>query len=106
MKLGASLFGTCMPGPVLAVTQTLAKVRMRAFAAALVALVVSLIGAGAGPAHGGSLERSACFFLSWDPAQFDMPCSYQRSLRCLERHSVSVAAHDVWRRSSSEHSSD
>jgi predicted MFS family arabinose efflux permease len=49
MKLGASLFSTCMLGPVLAVTQALAKVRMRALASALVALVVNLIGAGLGP---------------------------------------------------------
>jgi predicted MFS family arabinose efflux permease len=49
MNLGATFFGSCMMGPVLAVTQTLAKVRMRALAAALVALVVNLIGAGLGP---------------------------------------------------------
>ena len=49
MNLGASFFGASMMGPVLAVTQSLAKVRMRALAAALVALVVNLIGAGLGP---------------------------------------------------------
>jgi predicted MFS family arabinose efflux permease len=49
MNLGASFFGTCMLGPVLAVTQTLAKVRMRALAAALVSLVINLIGTGLGP---------------------------------------------------------
>ena len=38
-----------MMGPVLAVTQTLAKVRMRALAAAVVALIVNVIGAGLGP---------------------------------------------------------
>ena len=49
MNLGATFFGSCMVAPVLAVTQTLAKVRMRALATALVALVVNLIGAGLGP---------------------------------------------------------
>ena len=49
MTLGASFFGSCLLGPVMAVTQTLAKVRMRALASALVTLVVNLIGAGLGP---------------------------------------------------------
>ena len=49
MNLGAAFFGGSMMGPVLAVTQTLAKVRMRALATALVSLVVNLIGAGLGP---------------------------------------------------------
>lgn len=49
MNLGASFFGASMMGPVLAVTQALAKVRMRALAAAVVALVVNVIGAGLGP---------------------------------------------------------
>ena len=49
MNLGASFFGSCMVAPVLAVTQTLAKVRMRALASALVSLVVNVIGAGLGP---------------------------------------------------------
>jgi predicted MFS family arabinose efflux permease len=49
MNLGASFFGWGLLGPVLALTQTLAKVRMRALASALVALVVNLIGAGLGP---------------------------------------------------------
>jgi hypothetical protein len=49
MNLGASFFGWCLLGPVLALTQTLAKVRMRALASALVALVINLIGAGFGP---------------------------------------------------------
>jgi hypothetical protein len=39
MTLGASFFGSCLLGPVLAVTQTLAKVRVRALASALVTLV-------------------------------------------------------------------
>jgi len=49
MNLGATFFGSCMVAPVLAVSQTLAKVRMRALAAALVSLVVNVIGAGLGP---------------------------------------------------------
>jgi predicted MFS family arabinose efflux permease len=49
MNLGASFFSSCMAGPVLAVAQALAKVRMRALAAALVALVANLIGGGLGP---------------------------------------------------------
>lgn len=49
MNLGASFFSSCMAGPVLAVAQALAKVRMRALAAALVALVVNLTGGGLGP---------------------------------------------------------
>jgi predicted MFS family arabinose efflux permease len=49
MKLGATFFSTCLLGPVVAVTQNLAKVRMRALASALVTLVVNLVGAGIGP---------------------------------------------------------
>lgn len=49
MMLRVSFFGSCLLGPVLAVTQTLAKVRMRALASALVTLVVNLIGTGLGP---------------------------------------------------------
>ena len=49
MYLGVSFFGASMMGPVLAVTQTVAKVRMRALAVALLALVVNLIGPGLGP---------------------------------------------------------
>jgi hypothetical protein len=56
MNLGASFFGASMMGPVLAVTQTLAKVHMRALAAALVALVVNLFGAGVGPLAVGALS--------------------------------------------------
>jgi MFS family permease len=56
MNLGASFFTACMAGPVLAVAQALAKVRMRAVAAALVALVVNLIGAGMGPLLVGALS--------------------------------------------------
>ena len=49
MKLGATFFSTCLLGPVVAVTQTLAKVRIRALASAPVTLVVNLVGAGLGP---------------------------------------------------------
>jgi predicted MFS family arabinose efflux permease len=49
MALGATFFASCLLGPVMAVTQALAKVRMRALASALVTLVVNLIGAGLGP---------------------------------------------------------
>jgi predicted MFS family arabinose efflux permease len=49
MTLGISFFGSCLMGPVMAATQTLAKVRMRALASALVGLAVNLIGAGLGP---------------------------------------------------------
>jgi predicted MFS family arabinose efflux permease len=49
LNLGASFFGTGMLGPLWAVTQMLALVRMRAQAAALVALVFNLVGAGLGP---------------------------------------------------------
>jgi hypothetical protein len=63
MMLGASFFGTCLLGPVMAVTQTLAKVRMRALASALVTLVVNLIGAGLGPLTvGGSSDVLASSF--------------------------------------------
>jgi predicted MFS family arabinose efflux permease len=49
MTLGISFFGSCLVGPVVAVTQTLAKVRMRALASALVTLIVNVFGAGLGP---------------------------------------------------------
>jgi len=49
MNLVATFFSASMMGPVLAVTQTLAKVRMRARAAAVVGLIVNVIGAGLGP---------------------------------------------------------
>ena len=49
MNLGASFLGWSVLGPVLALTQTLAKIRARALASALVALVVNLIGAELGP---------------------------------------------------------
>jgi predicted MFS family arabinose efflux permease len=49
MNLGVSFFSACIGGPVLATGQALAKVRMRALAAALFALVVNFVGGGLGP---------------------------------------------------------
>ena len=77
-----------MMGPVPAVTQTLAKVRMRALATALVSLVVNLIGAGLGPLAVG--VSSDLLAPSGGRAQSGMPCSYRQSRRCLEPRSVSV----------------
>jgi len=48
MFFGIMLFGPAMLGPVMTVTQALAKVRMRALAAALVTLTYNLIGVGLG----------------------------------------------------------
>jgi predicted MFS family arabinose efflux permease len=63
LNLGASFFGTCMLGPMWAVTQMLALVRMRAQAAAFVALVFNLGGAGLGPFAVGVLsDWLAAFF--------------------------------------------
>ncbi len=56
LNLGASFFGTAMLGPLRAVTQMLALVRMRAQAAAFVALVFNLVGAGLGPLAVGVLS--------------------------------------------------
>jgi hypothetical protein len=56
MNLGTSFFGAAMIGPVLAITQTLVKVHMRALAAAVVALIVNVIGAGLGPFTVGVLS--------------------------------------------------
>lgn len=56
MYLGAAFFGSCMIGPVLAVTQSLAKVRMRAVAAALVAMTFNVVGTGFGPLAVGILS--------------------------------------------------
>ena len=88
-----------MMGPVLAVTQTLAKVRMRALAAALVALIVNVIGAAS--ALSRSESRATCSPLPSGRVPSDMPYSYLPSLRCLELRSVSIEAHGTWRRSSS-----
>ena len=49
MYFGAAFFGSCMIGPVLATTQSLAKVRMRALAASLVGLTFNVVGIGFGP---------------------------------------------------------
>jgi predicted MFS family arabinose efflux permease len=49
MYFAAAFFGACMIGPVLAITQSLAKVRMRALAAALVAVAFNIVGNGFGP---------------------------------------------------------
>lgn len=49
MYVGVVLFSSAMLGPAMAATQSLAKVRMRATAAALVSLTVNLIGMGLGP---------------------------------------------------------
>lgn len=49
MFFGIMLFGPAMIGPITTVTQGLAKVRMRALAAALVTLTFNLIGVGLGP---------------------------------------------------------
>jgi predicted MFS family arabinose efflux permease len=56
MNLGAAVFGSCLLGPVLAVTQLLAKVRMRSIASALVAVTFNLVGAGIGPLIVGALS--------------------------------------------------
>jgi MFS family permease len=49
MYLGVTFFGAWMIGPVLATTQRLARVRMRAMAAALVAMAFNVVGTGLGP---------------------------------------------------------
>ncbi len=56
MYVGMALFGPAMLGPVMAVTQGLAKVRMRALAAALVTMTLNLVGAGFGPLVVGGLS--------------------------------------------------
>jgi hypothetical protein len=56
MNLGAALFGSCLLGPILAVTQMLAKVRMRSLASALVGVAFNLVGAGFGPLVVGVLS--------------------------------------------------
>jgi predicted MFS family arabinose efflux permease len=56
MFFGIMLFGPAMLGPVMTVTQGLAKIRMRALAAALVTLTFNLIGTGMGPLAVGVLS--------------------------------------------------
>ncbi len=53
---GVMFFGPAMYGPVLTLTQGLAKVRMRAMAAAILTLLYSLIGIGLGPLATGMLS--------------------------------------------------
>ena len=105
MNLGASFFGASMMGPVLAVTQTLAKVRMRALAAALVTLVVNLIGAGLGPLTVGALERSARSFFG---AELNPVCPARTRGHCAAWSCALFQSRRTpsWRRSSSARSSD
>jgi predicted MFS family arabinose efflux permease len=56
MAFGVMLFGPAMLGPVMAATQSLAKVRMRAMAAALVAMTFNIFGSGPGPLVTGALS--------------------------------------------------
>jgi MFS family permease len=56
MYVGAGLFGPAMLGPVMATTQNLAPVRMRALAAAIVAITLNLVGTGLGPLVVGMLS--------------------------------------------------
>ena len=56
MNFGTAVFGSCMLGPILSVTQMLAKVRMRSLASALVGVAFNLVGAGLGPLVVGVLS--------------------------------------------------
>jgi len=56
MYFGTAFFGSCMIGPMLAIPQNLAKVRMRALVASLVALTFNVIGTGFGPLAVGVLS--------------------------------------------------
>jgi hypothetical protein len=56
MYFGIAFFGPSMLGPVMALTPGLAKVRMRALAAALGTMTFNLIGAGLGPLTVGVLS--------------------------------------------------
>jgi predicted MFS family arabinose efflux permease len=56
MFFGVAFFGPASSGPVTAVIQGLAKVRMRAMAAALVTLAFNAIGVGLGPLVAGALS--------------------------------------------------
>jgi predicted MFS family arabinose efflux permease len=53
---GVVFFGAALTGPITAVIQGLAKVRMRAMAAALVTLAYNAIGVGLGPLAAGALS--------------------------------------------------
>ena len=54
--VGVTLFGGAMMGPVMASVQGIAKVRMRALAAALVSTTINLVGLGLGPFVAGALS--------------------------------------------------
>lgn len=56
MFFGVTFFGPAMIGPVSTVIQGVAKVRMRAFAPALIALVFNFVGVGLGPLAVGILS--------------------------------------------------
>jgi predicted MFS family arabinose efflux permease len=56
MYFGVALFTTALFGPVMTAVQGLAKVRMRALAAASVSLLFNLFGVGLGPLVAGSLS--------------------------------------------------
>lgn len=56
MFFGQMFFGPAMYAPVLTLTQSLAKVRMRATAAALVGLMFTVLGVGMGPLAAGILS--------------------------------------------------
>jgi len=56
MFFGVTFFGPAMIGPLATVIQGVAKVRMRAFAAALISMVFNLIGVGFGPLTVGFLS--------------------------------------------------
>jgi MFS family permease len=56
MYFGGAFFASCMIGPVLGVTQSLAHVRMRALAASLVGLTFNVVGTGFGPLAVGMLS--------------------------------------------------
>jgi sugar phosphate permease len=48
MCFGAGLFGPAMLGPVMAATQSIAAIRMRALATAIVGISLNLVGTGLG----------------------------------------------------------
>ena len=56
MYFGAGLFGPAMLGPVMATTQSIATIRMRALAAAIVGISLNLVGTGLGPLAVGMLS--------------------------------------------------
>ena len=56
MFFGVTFFGPAMIGPLSTVIQGVAKVRMRAFAPALISLIFNLVGVGLGPVVAGVLS--------------------------------------------------